>query len=56
MTIKVTEEMRQAGLHQHQVEVESFEEFEFPGQVKPSWEEISKELDKLLTPKEEQSQ
>jgi hypothetical protein len=28
-------------------------EIKVPGQVRPTWDEISKELDKLLTPKEE---
>lgn len=31
------------------------EEIKVPGQVKPSWDEISEGLDQLLTPKEEQN-
>jgi len=67
MTITVAEEMRQAWYRElrgeltdeelsalHQVEVENFETVEIPGQVKPTWEEISEGLEQLLTPKEEE--
>lgn len=67
MTITVTEEMRQAGYRElrgeltdeelsalHQAEVEAFEPVDIPGQVKPTWEEISEGLEQLLTPKEEE--
>lgn len=65
MTIKVTEEMRQAGLRElqgeltddelavllHRDEVENcFDAVEIPGQVRPTWEEISAGLEQLLAP------
>ena len=63
MTIKVTEEMRQAALRElrgeltdeelsalHLAAVENFEAVEIPGQERPDWEQISIELERLLTP------
>lgn len=68
--ITVTEEMRAAALRElleelgelndeelsalHQAEVEAFELVYIPGQVKPTWEEISEGLEQFLTPKEEE--
>lgn len=71
MTIKVTEEMRQAGLRElqgeltddelaallHRAEVDNyFDAVEIPGQVKPGWEEVSEFLEQILTPNEEINQ
>ncbi len=66
--IQVNDEMRAAALRElqgeltddelaalHRAEVENcFDAVEIPGQVRPTWEEISADLEQLLTPKEEE--
>lgn len=65
--VQVNDEMRALALRElqgeltddelaalHRAEVENCDAVETPGQVKPTWEQISADLEQLLTPKEEE--
>ena len=48
--LELTDEELEQQAAEYEILVQGLDKTPFPGQVKPSWDEISESLDKLLTP------